>query len=124
MQVRSVRLLISAALLAAIAWASDVTGTWKGEINGPNGSFALTYSFKQEGTKLTGTVTEPQGDPLQLEEGKVDGSKIHFVVNVPMNGGMKVTNEGGIKGAEEISLVAKNDSGEDFGPAVTLKKQK
>jgi hypothetical protein len=37
---------------------------------------------------------------------------------------MKVTNEGEIKGAEEISLVAKNDSGEDFGPAITLKKQK
>ena len=116
--------MLSAVLLAASAWAADVTGTWKGEINGPNGSFALTYSFKQDGAKLTGTVTGPQGDPLQLEEGKVDGSKIHFVVNVPMNGGMKVTNEGEIKGAEEISLVAKNDNGEDFGPAITLKKQK
>jgi len=124
MQVRFVRLLISAALLAASAWGADVTGTWKGEISGPNGSFALTYSFKQDGTKLTGTVTGPQGDPLQLEDGKVESGKIHFVVNVPMNGGMKIANEGEIKGDEEISLVAKNDQGEDFGPAITLKKQK
>ena len=93
-------------------------------MNGPNGSFSLTYSFKQEGAKLTGTVTGPQGDPLTLEDGAVDAGKIHFVVNVPMNGGMKIVNDGTIKADDEISLQAKNDSGEAFGDPITLKKQK
>jgi len=112
------------ACFCGAAWAADVTGTWKGELNGPNGSISLTYSFKQDGTKLTGTVTGPQGDPLQLEDGKVDAGKIHFVVNVPMNGGMKITNDGSIKSDDEISLESKNESGESFGDAITLKKQK
>jgi hypothetical protein len=124
MQVRFVRLLISAAILAATAWAADITGTWKGEIEGPNGNISLTYTFKQDGAKLTGSVTGPQGDPIQIEDGKVEGGKIHFVINVPMNGGMKFANDGDIKSDDEISLVSKNDQGESFGPAITLKKQK
>lgn len=124
MKLRCSAIVISAALLAGIAWASDVTGTWKGEINGPDGSFPLTYSFQQDGAKLTGTVTGPQGDPLKLEEGTIDAGKIHFVVNVPMNGGMKVVNDGTVKSDDEILLQAKSDSGEAFGDPITLKKQK
>jgi len=124
MKMRSLRIATFAALLAASAWAADVTGTWKGEMNGPNGSFSLTYSFKQDGAKLTGTVTGPQGDPLTLEDGAVDAAKIHFVVNVPMNGGMKIVNDGTIKADDGISLQAKSDSGEAFGDPITLKKQK
>ncbi len=123
MKTRFLAIAVSALLLAAVAWA-DVTGTWKGEVNGPDGSISLTYSFKQDGSKLTGTVTGPQGDPLELLEGKVDGAKIHFAVNVPFNGGTKFISDGTIKGDDEISLETKNDSGESFGPGMTLKKQK
>lgn len=112
-------------LLAAAAWAADVTGTWKAEITGQDGnSFTLTYSFKQDGAKLTGTVTGPQGDPLDLMEGKVEEGKIHFAVNVPFNGGTKFISDGAVKSDDEISLETKNETGESFGPAVTLKKQK
>lgn len=110
--------------LALVAWAADVTGTWKGEISGPNGNFSLIYSFKQDGAKLTGTVAGPQGDPLDILDGKVDGSKIHFAVNVPFNGGTKFVSDGTIKGDDEISIETKSESGESFGGAVTLKKQK
>jgi hypothetical protein len=109
------------ALVALWAWAGDISGTWTGEINGPNGSIALTYSFKQDGEKLTGTVAGPEGDPIPLEEGKVDGDKISFSVHVDFNGGTKFTSEGTVKG-DEITLNTKSENG-DLGP-VTLKKQK
>jgi len=32
----------------------------------PERDFALTYTFKQDGEKLSGTVTGPQGDPMPL----------------------------------------------------------
>ena len=124
MRMRFLAMALGAALTVATAWAADITGTWKGEINGPNGSFSLTYNFKQDGSKLTGTVTGPQGDPLELLEGKVDQSKIHFAVNVPFNGGTKFVSDGSIKGDDEISLETRNDSGDVLGPAITLKKQK
>jgi hypothetical protein len=46
------------AFSAVKAFAADVTGAWSGEAKGPNGeSFQLTLTFKQYGTRLTGTVT-------------------------------------------------------------------
>ena len=116
---------VSAALavLAMAAWAGDISGTWTGEIQGPNGNISLTYSFKQDGEKLTGTVAGPQGDPINIDEGKVTGEKVSFSVNVPFNGGTKFVSEGTIKG-EEITITTKAEGGEPLGGPMTLKKQK
>jgi|SRR5580658_795821 hypothetical protein len=113
-----------AALLAVAAWAGDISGTWTGQLSGPDGNaFALTYSFKQDGEKLTGSVAGPQGDPIPLEEGKVQGDKISFTVHVEFNGGTKFVSEGTIKG-EEITMTTKAEGGEAMGGPMTLKKQK
>lgn len=111
-------------LLATAAWAADVTGTWKGDVSSPDGNtFTLTYTLKQDGTKLTGTVLGPQGDPLPLDNGKVDGDKISFSVKVDMNGGMVFSSEGTIKG-DEITLKTKAEGGDMDFPPVTIKRQK
>ena len=86
--------------------------------------FTLTYAFKQDGEKLTGTVTGPQGDPLPLKEGKVAGDKISFYVNVDMGGTpAKFSSEGVVKG-DEITLTTKAEGGPDFGPPMILKRVK
>ncbi|HEY1219556.1 MAG: hypothetical protein ABSE42_19175 [Bryobacteraceae bacterium] len=111
-------------LLATAAWAADVTGTWKGEVSTPDGNaFTLTYSFKQDGAKLTGTVLGPQGDPLPIDNGKVEGGKISFSVKVDMNGGTVFSSEGTING-DEITLKTKADSGDMDFPPMTIKRQK
>ena len=84
--------------------------------------FPLTYAFKQDGEKLTGTVTGPQGDPLPLNDGKVVGEKISFFVQVDMGGNTaKFVTTGMIKG-EEIALTVKAEGGPDFGGSITLKR--
>ena len=111
-------------LLATAAWAADVTGTWKGEVSTPDGnSFSLTYTFKQDAAKLTGAVLGPQGDPLPIDNGKVEGGKISFSVKVDMNGGTVFSSEGTIKG-DEITLKTKADSGDMDFPPMTIKRQK
>jgi len=111
-------------LLATAAWAADVTGTWKGEVSTPDGNtFPLTYTFKQDGTKLTGTVLSPQGDELPLDKGKVEGDKISFSVKVDMNGGTVFSSEGTING-DEIVLKTKADTGDMEFPPMTIKRQK
>jgi hypothetical protein len=105
------------AFTAAPALAANITGTWTGDMKGPDGNrFQLTFTFKQDGAKLTGTVLGPQGDPIAITDGKVDGDKISFTVNV---NGMIITHEGTISGAE-IKLTSKSDQ----GPAgeMTLKR--
>jgi hypothetical protein len=111
-------------LLATAAWAADVTGTWKGEMSTPDGnSFTLTYTFKQDGAKLTGTVLSPQGDQLPLDNGKAEGDKISFSVKVDMNGGTTFSSEGTING-DEITLKTKVEGGDMDFPPMTIKRQK
>ena len=112
------------ALVSVAAWAADVTGKWTGQMAGPNGEgFALTFNFKQDGSKLTGNVQGPQGDPIDITQGKVDGDKISFVVTIDVNGGMKIMHDGTING-DEIKLNTKSDSGDFPGGAMTLKREK
>ena len=86
--------------------------------------FTLTYAFKQDGEKLTGTVTGPQGQPLPVSDGKVVGDKVSFFVQVDMGGNpAKFMSQGIVKG-DEITLTTKVEGGEDFGGAMVLKRVK
>jgi len=62
--------------------ATDVTGTWKSEFDSQVGHQKYTFTFKQEGTKLTGKANSEVEDrkrEAELKEGKVDGDAISFV---------------------------------------------
>jgi opacity protein-like surface antigen len=125
MQRRNFALLsVLFALLAVAAWAADITGTWTGSISGGNGDFSLTYIFKQDGAKFTGTVTAHDGDPMPLIDCKIDGDKISFAVKVDMGGNPATfSSKGTIKG-DEMTLTTTNDAGVDLGGEMTLKRQK
>jgi enterochelin esterase-like enzyme len=61
--------------------AADVTGTWKSEFDSQIGHQDYTFTFKQEGGKLTGKANSVAGDrkrEAELKEGKVDGDAISF----------------------------------------------
>jgi hypothetical protein len=118
-------LALALVLFGGIAAAADLTGKWNGEISGANGSFSLVYDFKQDGTKLTGTVQGPQGDPLKIQDGKIDGDKISFTVTFSgPQGDAKISNEGKIDG-DQITLNSKMEGAPEggFGP-ITLKRAK
>ena len=115
------------ALCAASALAADVTGTWTGEMNSPDGnSMSITFHFKQDGTKLTGSVDGPGGNTIEFKDGKVDGDHLSFVVTFDAGGNdMKITHEGTIKG-DEITLTTEFEGGPGGeGPApMKLKRAK
>ena len=102
--------------------ASDVTGVWTGDMKGPDGSqgFSLSFTFKQDGAKVTGTVAGPQGDPLEISDGKIDGDKITFTISF---NGMTIRHEGVLNAAgDEIKLTSKTDNNEFPAGDMTLKK--
>jgi hypothetical protein len=104
---------------AATTRAADVTGTWSAEMKTPDGnSFPLTFKFKQDGEKLTGTVQGPQGDPIDISNGKVDGDK--FTFDVSFNG-MTIHHDCTVDG-DEITMTTKSDSGDFPGMQLTLKR--
>jgi len=111
------------AWLAVAAWAADITGTWIGSASGGGADFSLTYTFKQDGAKFTGTVQGPQGDPLPLTDCKLDGDKISFAVKVDMGGNAATFSSKGTVKGDEIALTTTNDAGMDFGGEMTIKRQ-
>ncbi len=111
--------LLALAVFAALA--ADVTGKWTGEMNGPNERISITCNFKQDGTKLTGTMDGPEGEPMEIKDGKVEGDRISFTIAV---NDMSIVHEGTIKG-DEITLNVKMEGGPGGGPGpITLKRAK
>jgi hypothetical protein len=111
-------------IFAGMAVAADISGNWSGTMQMGDNPISLSYAFKQDGEKVTGTVTTPQGQAIPLSDGKIAGDKITFYVQVDMGGTpAKFTSEGVLKG-DEITLTTKSEGGPDLGPPMVLKRVK
>jgi hypothetical protein len=109
-------------IFAGAVLAADISGNWSGTMQMGDNPLDLTFVFKQDGEKLTGTVATPSGD-LPLSDGKVVGDKISFFVQADMGGTpVKFISSGVVKG-DEITIATKTDGGEDYGSMV-LKRVK
>ena len=112
--------VVALAALATAVWAADITGKWSAQMNGPDGGgMTLTFTFKQSGTKLTGTMDGPGGEAMQIQDGKVDGDKISFAISFNE---MKIVHEGVVKG-DEITLTVKMDGGPGGSPGPMVLKR-
>jgi len=102
--------------LAAAVFA-DLNGKWTGNLSMSDGnSFPVTYDFKVDGEKLTGTAQSPQGD-VPLENGKIKGDDFTFSVNV---NGLEVPHSGKVY-ADSVGMnLTVNDENLHF----TLKRVK
>ncbi|MEJ2245593.1 MAG: hypothetical protein P8Y80_05840 [Acidobacteriota bacterium] len=69
-------------------WAADIDGSWIAQT--PRGvenpetietveTVETVFSFKANGTRLTGKVTNPQGETV-ISDGKINGDEISFVI--------------------------------------------
>jgi hypothetical protein len=119
-------LSICAALILTLSSASlraaDVTGAWSTEMKTPDGnSLPLTFTFTQDGVTLTGTVQGPQGDPIAISNGKIDGDKFSFDVSFS---GMTIHNNCAVSGDDEIKVTTATDSADVPAIELTLHRVK
>ena len=102
----------SALVFTFAAMAADVTGKWVAEQPGRNGGppRQTTFDLKQDGGKLTGTMTGGMGRPgggggapaaIEISDGKVDGDKVTFTIKREgPNGPMEIKYNGTVSGDE------------------------
>jgi hypothetical protein len=75
-------LLVLCTVFACFAAIAELTGKWKGAVKmGDGNTIPLTYIFKVDGEKLTGSVITPQ-EELEIYDGKVKGTDFTFKVDV------------------------------------------
>jgi len=75
-------LLLALALFGFTASAADISGTWKGSAETPNGTVERTFVFKVDGNKLTGETTSNMFGKSVIEDGKIEGDNISFSITV------------------------------------------
>jgi len=85
---------------------NTIDGDWKGTRETPNGAFEINYTFKVEGSELTG-VWKTQFGEAPIENGKVDGKKFSYTVSFNE---MTINSTGEVIGENEILI--KNERGE------------
>lgn len=98
-------LLLLAGGLATFA-QNTLDGNWKGTRETPNGTFEVNYTFKVEGTTLTGTWKTQFGE-TKLENGKIDGKKFSYSISF---NDRKIDYTGEVVNDNELLL--KNEMGE------------
>ena len=114
-------------LWALPAFAADTNGKWTCRVNdADDNALTLIFVFKQEGTQLTGTLTVMDDrdkilDSTSINNGKVDGDKIYFVVVV--SDGQRFTDEGTIH-TDEIALTVVSSAQSSETSEITLKRSK
>jgi hypothetical protein len=83
--------------------AASATGTWKSSFTTQNGqTIETTYKLKQDGDKLTGTVTGRDGKEVEIENGKVKDGEASFDVTRERDGQKFVLHYKGKVGADAI----------------------
>ena len=98
--------VIGMLLVAVPVQAADVDGKWTGSLDTPNGAVNIGFNFKADGAALTGTNTGPDGNEIPIKNGKIDGNKISFDVDLDF-GGMKFTlSYKGEVSSDQIKLTA------------------
>jgi hypothetical protein len=114
--------VLTMTLFAGKAMAADVTGSWTTQMQAQDGStIQLTFTFKEDGANLTGSVASPMGpDPLPISNGKVDGDK--FTFDVSFNG-ITIHHDCTVSG-DTIKMSTKTDSGDFPGMELTLSRAK
>lgn len=103
------RMAFGAILIMAfsgIAAAADVNGKWVAEVlTRMGGTQHVTFTFKVDGTKLTGTISSRFGD-REISEGKVGTDTISFAVVEKVRDAEQKTVYQGKTKADEIEFAA------------------
>jgi hypothetical protein len=90
-------------MMTVMSFAADLDGKWSGTIDTPTGSYEQAFTFKAEGSKLTGTLSFG-GMETPITNGKIDGNTIAFAVSLTYGNMPFTVAYSGVVAGDEIKL--------------------
>jgi hypothetical protein len=122
---RKLTLIALLGIFAFAVFAADVTGKWTAEVPGRGGNMQTnTFTFKQEGTKLTGTVDGGRGGPAEIQNGKVEGDTVTFTIVRSFGGNEIKQNFKGTVSGSEIKFSRTMEGGQGGGQPIEFAAKK
>jgi hypothetical protein len=108
--VKFLRIVLMMFILGMTAYAADVDGKWTGSVTGAQGDIPVAFTFKADGSSLTGTTTGIDGGEVAIKDGKVEGNTISFTVTLDFGGMPLMLSYKGVVSSSQIKM-----SGDAFG---------
>jgi hypothetical protein len=99
--------------------AADVTGKWTGQMG--EGGREVVFDLKQDGTKISGTMSGPNGEPRKITGGSLTGDDIDMTVASEWQGSPVTLKVKGKVSGSEMKLRIESEGG-DWGTGATVKK--
>ena len=74
-------ILMLVSLLSLAAMAADLSGNWTGTFHTrEGGAFETNLTLKQSGDTVTGQFQSGNNDPIDIENGKVNGDTVTWII--------------------------------------------
>jgi hypothetical protein len=93
-------------LITTAVYGADVDGKWTGTIAGPAGDTAVSFTFKADGAKLTGTTVGLDGMDVPIKDGKIDGNNLSFMISLDFGGMPFEISYKGVVASDQIKMTA------------------
>ena len=121
----SQKLIVVFAILLALtagALAADVSGKWVAQVPGRSGNTReVTFTFKADGDKLTGSMAGRQGQEIAISDGKISGDTLSFSISMERGGDTIKQNYTGKISGDSIQM--KRESAQGQPREFTAKRQ-
>ena len=124
---RMLKVLASATLVLvlevfALAQVDDPSGRWKATLSRGDRTGVAVMTLKVAGNQVAGTLSEPSGQTLEIENGRIEDGRLTFDASASEHGGTKNIHFFGQVTAEEITL--RNESNGKQGMTMTFHRVK
>ena len=111
-------------IVASAAWA-DATGKWTWTVNFQGNEVKQTLDLKQDGEKLTGTISGRMGQKVEIKDGKANGNDVSFNVVRTIQGQEVTSKYKGTVDGDTLKLKATtNFGGQERTREITAKREK
>ena len=116
------RLLVFGSILTltliSAAFVADINGKWKGTLQAGDMAVEQNFTFKVDGGKVTGTMSDQFIGEAKITEGALKGDDISFTVSgkTEQMGDVTLKFSGKVAGSDEIKLAMSFAGGGPGGP--------